>query len=101
MITTKEFWLGALERLLKTFLQAFVAALGVAVGSDITGVGLTDLNWLGALNIAGVAAFLSLCTSIGNASFTAGNPVPASPPADLGSAYVSTPPRRVDLDPPA
>ena len=74
MITTAEFWKGALERLVKTFLQAFVAALGVAVGSDIAGVGLTDLNWLGALNIAGVAAFLSLCTSIGNASFTAGQP---------------------------
>lgn len=74
MITSKEFWKGAAERLLKTFIQAFLAALGVATGSDIAGVGLTDLNWLGALNIAGVAALISLATSIMSAKFVAGKP---------------------------
>lgn len=82
MITTAAFWKGALERLVKTFIQAFLAAAMVGVGSDIAGVGLTDLNWMGALNIAGLAALISLATSVLNAQFVAGVPAPQPlPPA--------------------
>jgi hypothetical protein len=79
MITTLAFWKGAFERLLKTFIQAFLAAALVGGVDDIAGIGLTDLNWLGSVNIAGLAAFISLCTSVLNATFVAGVPmVPAT-----------------------
>jgi len=72
VIGTAAFWKGAAERLLKTFVQAFLAAALVGGVDDVAGIGLTDLNWLGSLNIAGLAAFISLCTSVLNATFTAG-----------------------------
>lgn len=89
MITTKEFWLGALERLVKTFLQTFVAVLIATVGADAIGLtaGLGDVDWLTAASVGGLAAVLSLATSIGNAQFVSGVPV--------------EPARRVELDPPA
>lgn len=73
MIWTKQFWKGAGERLLKTFVQSTVAALLVAVGSATSA---WDVQWLDsgydALGIGLMAAFLSLATSIGNADFTSG-----------------------------
>lgn len=74
MVWTKKFWQGAAERALKTFLQTGVAVLVAQVGAETIGVtaGLTDVNALSALNVAGLAAFLSLATSVGNADFTAG-----------------------------
>lgn len=76
-IWTAAFWKGAGERMIKTFLQSFIPALLIALG--ISGVG--DFNvftapWLSALEVSlGIslgATFLSLCTSLGNADFTAG-----------------------------
>lgn len=58
-IFTAAFWSYALERVLKTFLQAFAAAAfagGVAVG-------LHEIDWLLSLSIAGGAALLSLLTA--------------------------------------
>ena len=76
MITTKAFWLGAAERAVKTFCQVFVAVVFLGVGADAVGVtaGLADVDWLDALSVAALATILSLATSIGNASFTAGAP---------------------------
>lgn len=77
MIWALAFWKGAGERALKTFLQSFIPALLLGLGASTTGVfdafhapWLTAL--LSALSVAVGAAFLSLCTSVGNASFTAG-----------------------------
>lgn len=72
MITTVAFWKGAGERALKTFLQAFIATLSIQIGVVLTGPDLVSLPWLTALATGGAAAFLSLATSVGNASFTAG-----------------------------
>jgi hypothetical protein len=58
---TLTFWQDALERALKTFCQALVAVLGA--GS----VGLLNVPWVTALSTAGMAALLSLLTSVGSA----------------------------------
>ena len=72
MITTKAFWMGALERGLKTWIQAFLAVFAVQAGATLTISEAVSLPWLTAVVTASVAAFLSLVTSIGNAEFVAG-----------------------------
>lgn len=77
MIWTAAFWKGAGERVLKTFIQTFLAALLPALGASSSGVlNVWTAPWIASLQIGtglGLgAAFLSLCTSLGNASFTAG-----------------------------
>lgn len=57
---TKLFWLGALERALKTFAQTLVALLS----GD--GLGLLTAPWGTAASIAGMAAVLSVLTSVGS-----------------------------------
>lgn len=66
MITTRAFWKGAAERMLKTATQSLLAVIGVG------GLGVLDVDWIGALSVAAVATLASLLTSIGNAEFTAG-----------------------------
>lgn len=61
------FWAGLGERALKTFAQSLAASLAV-------GTGLLDVDWLGALGIAGTATLLSVLTSIANPGFTEGKP---------------------------
>ena len=103
MITTRAFWLGAGERAVKTFFQTLVAVITLNLGSMAVGVdaGITNADWVSALSVAGLAAVLSLATSIGNADFTAGTrqpvqPAPStvvvnqpegSPAVDLGAAH--------------
>ena len=69
-----DFWRGAGERAIKTFVQTFVAVVIAGVGADAVGAtaGLLDVSWLSALSVAALAAILSLGTSVGNADFTAG-----------------------------
>ena len=72
MIWTKQFWLGAAERAIKTVAQSLVAVLGVA------GTGLLTVDWIAALSVAGAAGLASLLTSIGSAEHVAGHqPTPA------------------------
>lgn len=52
------FWKGALERAVKTFLQALIAAGGADQFN------LLSLDWRAVLGIAGSAAVLSLLTSV-------------------------------------
>ena len=66
MIWTKQFWLGAAERAIKTVAQSLVAVLGVA------GTGLLTVGWVAALSVAGAAGLASLLTSIGSADHVAG-----------------------------
>lgn len=72
MIWTKQFWLGAAERAIKTVAQSLVAVLGVA------GTGLLTVDWVAVLSVAGAAGLASLLTSIGSAEHVAGHqPEPA------------------------
>ncbi|MES6771932.1 holin [Cutibacterium acnes] len=79
----KQFWLGLLERALKTFVQTFVAVLGVTAGVTYTAESFKGLPWESALITAGVAAVLSVATSFGSPSFVAGKPKVA-PVVDAG-----------------
>jgi hypothetical protein len=58
---TRKFWTAAGERAVKTLAQTAVALLA----GD--GVGLLDVDWLRIGSVAGLAAVLSLLTSIGSA----------------------------------
>jgi hypothetical protein len=66
---TLAFWKAAFERAVKTFAQALVAVM------TADGFGLLDADWPARLSAAGLAALLSLLTSIGSAG--AGNPGPS------------------------
>ena len=79
MITTREFWLGATERALKTWLQTAIAVLGVQAGAAaITPGEFIALPWATAGITATIAAVLSLATSVGNADFVAGGKTPTT-----------------------
>lgn len=56
-MNTWAFWKAALVRALRTFAQALIAVIG-------TSVLLEQVRWLEALSAAGLAALLSLLTSI-------------------------------------
>lgn len=56
-MTTWKFWKAALIRALRTFAQALIAVIGTAAL-------LEQIAWLEALSAAGLAALLSLLTSI-------------------------------------
>lgn len=56
-ITDSTFWIGVLERALKTFAQSLIASFGV-------GVTLLNADWVGVLAVAGTATFLSVLTSL-------------------------------------
>jgi Putative lactococcus lactis phage r1t holin len=60
--TSKKFWLDAAERAIKTLAQTMVAMLGAGA------TGLLDVDWVGFLSVSGLAAFVSLLTSIASAS---------------------------------
>ncbi|AKO60429.1 holin [Propionibacterium phage SKKY] len=78
----KQFWLGLFERALKTFVQTFVAVLGVTAGVTYTAESFRGLPWESALITATVAAVLSVATSFGSPSFVAGKP--GKPQLDAG-----------------
>ena len=65
---TKEFWLAAAERAVKTFAQTFGALI---VGNAI---GIVGFDWLAALNVAGMAAVASVVTSVGSSKVGAPGP---------------------------
>lgn len=67
MIFTLAFWKGAGERAIKTAAQALLAVF-------VVGVPIYELDIMAGLAIAATATVASLLTSIGNASFTAGEP---------------------------
>lgn len=56
-MTTWKFWKAALIRALRTFAQALLAVISTAAL-------LEEVRWLEALSAAGLAALLSLLTSI-------------------------------------
>lgn len=54
----KQFWIDTADRAAATFAQTLGGALGV--GS----IGLLEVDWTGALSLAGAAALVSVLTSI-------------------------------------
>jgi hypothetical protein len=64
----KAFWKGAAERAIKTFAQTAVAVL-----TADSVVGLLDVNTVELVSVAGLAALVSVLTSVANPDFVAGN----------------------------
>lgn len=58
---TTAFWKATAERAVKTFAQGLLAAIGTGV------TGLLDVAWGSALSFAGLAALLSVLTSLASA----------------------------------
>jgi hypothetical protein len=56
---TKQFWIDASERAVKTFAQALLAVLTVQGVSD-----LLSVDWGRALSVAGLATVISFLTSL-------------------------------------
>jgi len=54
----KSFWVNTCERAVRTFCQALLASIGVGA------VGFGDVNWNMAVSVAGVAAVVSVLTSV-------------------------------------
>lgn len=61
-LTSKKFWADALERSIKTIAQAMVALL---TASDV--LGLFDIDWITLISVSGLAALVSVLTSIASA----------------------------------
>lgn len=65
---TKSFAVAALERAIKTFAQAAVAVL---VG-NVTG--LLDVDWVQLASVSGLAALVSVLTSVASGAVTGDGP---------------------------
>lgn len=63
---TRDFWVGAAERALKTMAQSIAAVLGVGA------VGILSVDWVQTLSVAATAGLLSVLTSIADADRVAG-----------------------------
>lgn len=57
-IFSKNWWIASLIRALRTFCQTAVALIGTEL------VGFTELDWIHIASVAGVAAVLSILTSL-------------------------------------
>lgn len=82
---SKAFWKGAAERAVKTFAQAAVAVLTADVA------GLLNVDYVQLASVAGLAALVSLLTSVSNHDFVAGKGagvVPVAPAAPAPEAVV-------------
>lgn len=70
-IYTAAFWKAAAERAVKTFAQTAVASLTVTAAA---GGGITDAAWLTVASVSGLAAVISVLTSVGSGMATGGGP---------------------------
>lgn len=53
-LTSKKFWDAAIDRGIRTCAESILTFIG---GCSVTGIGITDVNWLGALS-AGAMGFV-------------------------------------------
>lgn len=65
-VFTREFWVGAAERALKTVAQSVVAVLGVGAA------GILSVDWVQTLSVAAAAGLASVLTSIADADRVSG-----------------------------
>lgn len=65
---TAAFWKAAFERAVRTFAQALLAVM------TADGFGLLDADWTARFSAAGMAAVLSLLTSIGSSGVGGAGP---------------------------
>jgi hypothetical protein len=68
MLTTTAFWKAAAERAVKTFAQTAAALLTGAA------TGLLEVDWVQIGSVAGLAALVSLLTSVGSDVVTGSGP---------------------------
>lgn len=61
-LTSKTFWADTAERAVKTFAQSLAAALTTAALGKATGI--VDVDWVGFLSLAALAAVYSVVTSV-------------------------------------
>jgi hypothetical protein len=85
-VWTIAFWKGAAERAVKTFAQSVLATLGVGA------TGLVHADWLGAFDVGGMAAVLSVLTSL----VTVTTVVATTPAKAVLSGRVDVPPSARD-----
>lgn len=88
-IRNPQFWHGALERAAKSAAQGFLAGFGFSTVGDTVvdqASALDGATWLVALTLAGTMAVLSLCTSILNPQFVAGQVAVLEKPVPTGGA---------------
>ncbi len=57
-LVDKNWWMAAGTRAIKTFFQTVVATIGAE------SVGIVDVDWIGIASVAGLAAIVSICTSL-------------------------------------
>ena len=84
-IWTPAFWRAAAERAVKTFAQT-AGALIVAAGT-----GLLDTDWLALVSVSGMAALVSLLTSIGSDALTGSGPSLSNAEVVAGTVTVTAP----------
>ena len=90
----KEFWKAVEERAVKTLAQTAGATL-IAAGTGIIGT-----DWIGVFSIAGMAAVISVLTSIGSGAVTDGSPSLSTAEALVTPEYENYPTSPEDeLDP--
>lgn len=65
---TGAFWVAAFERAVKTFAQVLVGLLATNVG------GITDVDWQAAASVGGLAAIVSVLTSVASGKIGADGP---------------------------
>lgn len=87
---TKTFALAVIERAVKTFAQAAAALL------TASGIGLLDADWLQILSVAGMAAVVSVLTSVGTGAATDGSPSLGS--VETVAEWPQYEPERIDYD---
>lgn len=66
-LTTRTFWADTIERAVKTLAQAMIAQLGAGA------FGLLDVNYVTLLSVSGLAAVISILTSIASSSTGSSN----------------------------
>ncbi len=65
---TLKFWQAALERAIKTFAQVLAGLLAA------NSMGITQVDWGQSLSVAGLAAVVSVLTSVGTDLVTSSGP---------------------------
>ena len=79
MIDWKKFLVAALIRAVRTFAQTFVSMIGV-------GAAFSEVDWLRALSVSGVAFVLSILTSLATGLPEVEKIPEEKPPADENKA---------------